>query len=156
IPDSPFNPPLDAYYKTNPLDEFPYDTATGTGAILGNAEIELYIRDNVRPGDYNPLTGTIDDPGGPAHFVPLPALSGPTIGVSGQRLAFAVKAADLSDAKRAAGFTYSIDWGDGSPPQVIPRAQGNANGVPLNHVYGANGKYQITVRASDLYGISGQ
>jgi hypothetical protein len=41
--------------------------------------------------------------------------TGPADGVRGQPRSFTVSATDLAPTALAAGFTYAINWGDGSP-----------------------------------------
>jgi hypothetical protein len=158
IPSQPFNPAPDVYLKVlsaiggYEFDPFPYDPATGTGALLSPTEITLFIRDNGR-GDEDPDPGSITDPGGPAYFVPVPTVEGPPVGVREQPLSFTLAASDRSAAKLAAGFTYTIDWGDGSPSRTIARTPSNGAGVPLEHVYERAGTYQVTVTATDELGM---
>src|SRR5205807_4016928 len=54
-------------------------------------------------------------------------------------------AIDPSPADQAAGFTYQIDWGDGTTQTV----QGPASGVTAGHVYTGSGAYTVSVTATD-------
>ena len=51
----------------------------------------------------------------------------------------------------AAGFTYSINWGDGTAVQTIVRAAGNANRV-VGHTFNTSTTSHVTVRATDKDG----
>jgi Ca2+-binding RTX toxin-like protein len=79
---------------------------------------------------------------------PTAAIAGPTAGVRGQELTFTVSAND-SVADRAAGFRYTIRWGDGTPDTVIARTANNGAGVVVKHTFAANGSFNVTVVATD-------
>jgi hypothetical protein len=83
-------------------------------------------------------------------------LTGSTVGVREQPLGFTVSATDSSAERLAAGFTYAINWGDGTPPETIARTPGNGAGVPLVHVFKTLGTYQVTVTATDEFGTANQ
>src|SRR5207245_8399056 len=81
--------------------------------------------------------------------LPAASLSGPSNGVPGQPRTFTFSATDPSAADQAAGFTYQITWGDGSPLQTISRSPGNAAGVKLDHVYTTPGAYTVQMTATE-------
>src|SRR4029077_15756343 len=56
---------------------------------------------------------------------------------------------------QAAGFVYTINWGDGSPLQTIPRTALNGPGVAVDHVYAASGSYTVQATATEEGGSSG-
>jgi uncharacterized delta-60 repeat protein len=60
--------------------------------------------------------------------------------------------ADATD--QAAGFTYTINWGDGTPQQIVPRTANNGSGTTATHTYAASGSYLATITATDQYGYS--
>jgi hypothetical protein len=66
---------------------------------------------------------------------------------------FKVSATDLSAAGLATGFTYTIDWGDGSPPQTIAAAPGNGAGLTEAHVFSQPGSFTVQVTATDDTGL---
>ena len=68
-------------------------------------------------------------------------------------MAFTVGATDPSPVDQAAGFAYSINWGDGSPPEAIARTEGNGQLV-ARHAYAATGNYTVQVTATDKDGAS--
>jgi PKD repeat protein len=80
-----------------------------------------------------------------ANGVPTAAVAGPARGVRGQALAFTFTANDPSPTDRAAPFTYSVNWGDGSSQSVT----GPATGANLSHTYTASGTYTVSVTARD-------
>ncbi len=88
------------------------------------------------------------------HTEPTVAISGPTGGVRGQSLSFTFSASDPSSADTADGFTYSINWNDGSPVQTVPRALGNGRGATVDHIFNTAGTYNVSVTATDKDGIA--
>jgi hypothetical protein len=84
--------------------------------------------------------------------IPTAALAGPTDGVRGQPQAYTVAALSGSTVEQAAGFTYTIDWGDGSPVQTVQRTAGNGTGVTVNHTFTEAGTYNIQAVATDQDG----
>jgi sugar lactone lactonase YvrE len=53
-------------------------------------------------------------------------------------------AADTISEQLAAGFTYAINWGDGTTPQT--------SGVSVNHTYARDGSYLVSITATDTNG----
>lgn len=84
-----------------------------------------------------------------ANAAPTAAITGPTLGVPGQSLTFTVSATDPSSVDQAAGFTYSIDWNDGSQAEVISASAGNGTGVSVDHTFTGTGTFQVGVTATD-------
>jgi VCBS repeat-containing protein len=83
---------------------------------------------------------------------PGAAVVGPTNGVFGQTLSYSFQAGDPSPVDQAAGFTFSIDWGDGSALQTIARSPGNGAGAPADHVFAGVGPFVVQVTATDKDG----
>jgi ELWxxDGT repeat protein len=82
------------------------------------------------------------------NVAPTAAVSGPTDGfqgVRGQTRTFTLTATDPSAADTAAGFTFAVTWGDGSPTETVV----GPSGVTASHVYAAEGNYTISVTATD-------
>jgi hypothetical protein len=84
-----------------------------------------------------------------ANLALTAALTGPAAGVRYQPRGFTLSATDPSGADTAAGFVYTITWGDGAPVQTIARSPGNGSGVGVDHVFAAAGTYTVTVTATD-------
>jgi PKD domain len=78
----------------------------------------------------------------------------PGNGVPGQPRNFTFGASDGSPADQAAGFSYAINWGDGTPVQTIPRTAGNGSGVAMDHVFPATGSFTVQVAVTDKDGGS--
>lgn len=49
-------------------------------------------------------------------------------------------------------YAFSIDWGDGSPNDL--KSQPLAGNVDITHVYSKSGIYRVTVKVSDVNGVS--
>jgi hypothetical protein len=49
-------------------------------------------------------------------------------------------------------YAFSINWGDGSSPDLQP--QGAAGQVNISHVYSQSGIYSVTVKVTDVNGVS--
>jgi hypothetical protein len=84
-----------------------------------------------------------------ANVAPTATVVGPVDGVRGQPRTFTVTASDPSPVDEAAGFEYTIAWGDASPMQTVPRTMANGSGVSLEHVFPASGTYTMQVTATD-------
>lgn len=82
------------------------------------------------------------------NAAPAAGVSGAAAGVRGEPLGFTASAADVGPLDRAADFTYTVDWGDGT----TGTADGPAAGVPLAHAYAAAGTYTVRVTATDKDG----
>src|SRR5438445_662505 len=83
------------------------------------------------------------------NVVPTPTLlrtNGYSFALATQVLNFRIITSDPSSVDTAAGFQYSITWGDGSAIQSVPRTAGIVN---LTHVYAAAGTYTASYTATD-------
>ena len=70
----------------------------------------------------------------------------PTGVVAGTSAAFTFGAVDPGAGDNAAGFTYVIDWGDGTPAQSVP---GGGATVDVSHTYATDGTFTVSVTATD-------
>jgi uncharacterized delta-60 repeat protein len=93
---------------------------------------------------------------------PTASLGGPADGyhgVDGQTRTFSIGAIDPSTVDQAAGFTYLINWGDGTPSapdiQTIAASAKNGTGLTVGHVFPAAGLYAVAVTATDQDGATG-
>jgi autotransporter-associated beta strand protein len=96
------------------------------------------------------------------NVAPTGGISAPTDhfqGVAGQARTFNLTAGDPSQADQAAGFTYVINWGDGTlanpDVQTIPATAANGSGLSVNHTFTAAGNYNVSVTATDQDGAVG-
>jgi hypothetical protein len=84
---------------------------------------------------------------------PIVQVSSPPNGVPGQPRTFTFSVTDPSPVDQAAGYTYTINWGD-STSQTIPAASNNGVGVAVDHVYtappsGTSYTVQVTATGKD-------
>jgi uncharacterized delta-60 repeat protein len=91
--------------------------------------------------DYQ-TTVTVND------VAPTATAAGPATSVRGQPQTFTFTASDPSPADQAAGFAYTIDWGDGTTTTV----SGGAS-VPVGHVFTDSGTFTVRVWATDRGGV---
>ena len=73
-----------------------------------------------------------------------------TEAVRGQSLSYTLSATDVSSVDQAAGFTYSVNWNDGSAVQTV--GPGAASPSTVTHTFATNGTYTISVTATDKDG----
>jgi uncharacterized delta-60 repeat protein len=87
---------------------------------------------------------------------PTAGVSGTGAGVVNEPLTFILGATDRSTADQVAGFTYTIDWGDGTAQapdvQTIPASSGNGSGLQVSHSYAQTGSFTAQVWATDKDG----
>ena len=87
-----------------------------------------------------------------ANVAPTPALTGFTTGLATEQLTYILSATDASSVDTAAGFTYRINWGDGSAVQTVSRTANNGTGVSLTHVFSTAGTDTVSLSATDKDG----
>jgi hypothetical protein len=124
------------------------DPTVGTGKTVTATGLSL---SGPAAGNYsvNTTASTTADITAPVVNVqPTASITGPASGVTGQSLTFTVGATDPSPSLDAAGFTYTITWGDGSTPTTVAATPGNGSGVAVSHAFPA-GPYTVHVSAAD-------
>jgi Ca2+-binding RTX toxin-like protein len=136
-----------------------YGDGTGAQPLTLNADNTFDLNHVYTAGGTFTVTVAVtDDDGGSGtgSFVvtavnvpPVVTVSGPSIGVRGQPLPFTLTATD-SQADMDAGFTFEIDWGDGSPVEQIQGQSGTA----ATHAFAEEGTFTITVTATDQDGAA--
>jgi Ca2+-binding RTX toxin-like protein len=119
------------------------EAAVYQGGLTGQQVAALYLSGAM---PRVPVTVTVQ------NTPPTASLQGPADGVRGQARTFTFAATSASAAEQATGFTYAINWGDGSPVQTVARTPGNAAGVTVSHVFADSGTYPVTVTATDKDG----
>ncbi len=133
-------------------------TYAGSSANASETVPASYLADG--PGTRTVRGRILDKDGGYTDYTtaitidnapPTASVSGPASGLTGQLIAFVVGASDPSAADQAAGFSYSIDWGDGSPLQTIAQAEGNGTAT-ASHAYATVNNYTVQVTATDKDG----
>jgi hypothetical protein len=148
---TPDDPPPHCYDFA--YDGDPSSPDYGTGAVIVGGVIHLHFIYGRRGVDPSATDGESVGPGGPGFFAPEASVSGPDSGDPGQAATFSLSATDLSAAALAAGFTYTINWGDGRPSQIIAPASGNGAGITEPHVFSNRGSYTVQVTAADDNGL---
>src|SRR5262249_25487153 len=134
--------------------------ASGQVVATGNGASLTFV-----PGAVGQYTGTYnvaDDDGGVGsgsviitvvnnnNGAPTASIAGPTEGVREEPLTFVFQAQDSSANSASATFTYSINWGDGSPLQIV---SGPGSGVSLTHEFAKTGAFTVRVAAMNSSGL---
>ncbi len=86
----------------------------------------------------------------PTNAVPAVQINPPTSLVTNVALNFQFVATDAATADLAAGFAWSINFGDGSGVQTVPA--GTATPLTRSHTYTQSGTYVVTATATDKDG----
>jgi sugar lactone lactonase YvrE len=89
-----------------------------------------------------------------ADLAPTVLLSRPVSSTppKGLKVSFNVSATQVLASENAAGYSYSIDFGDGSRAMTIKRTTGNGSGVAFTHTFPRAGVYTVTATATDVNG----
>ncbi|HAL71581.1 MAG TPA: hypothetical protein DCP71_07390 [Verrucomicrobiales bacterium] len=86
----------------------------------------------------------------PTNAVPTVQINPPVTLVTNVALNFQFVATDAATADLAAGFAWSINFGDGSSVQSVPA--GTATPLTRSHTYTQSGTYVVTATATDKDG----
>lgn len=101
----------------------------------------------VRVSDGRP-GGTVDSAAGSltvSNQAPTAGITGGATAVAGQSFSLTFTADDPSPTDQSAGFTYTIDWDDGSAQDVVT-GDGSED---VSHTYSSFGTYNVTVSVTD-------
>lgn len=104
-------------------------------------EVSVLVSDGIEETDSPAVPITV------INVAPTANVSGPTdgfAGVSGQTRTIVLEATDPSPVDEAFGFTFTVDWGDGTIEDVF-----GLSGKTAEHVYGIDGNYEVLVTAMD-------
>jgi uncharacterized delta-60 repeat protein len=82
-----------------------------------------------------------------SNVAPTAGISGPSSASTNQSCTFTLTASDPSPVDQAAGFTFTINWGDGSTQTVA-----GASGVQVSHTFQNPATYLVQVTATDKDG----
>ncbi len=126
-------------------------SATVPAALLDSAGART-IRGRIldKDGGFTDHTFTITV----TSVTPTAGIDGPADAVRGQTRTFTLTATDPSSANQAAGFTYVIDWGDGTPVETIGPTPYNGAGVTVDHVFTHTGTFTVKLTATNQDGGS--
>jgi uncharacterized delta-60 repeat protein len=100
--------------------------------------------------DEDGASGSISQTLAGTNVPPDATLSGSATGVRAQPLTFTLGTNDPSPVDQAAGFTFTIDWGDGTSQTIV-----GPSGTQVNHAYAASGTYTVSATAIDKDGETG-
>lgn len=125
----------------------PFASGTGGQVAFTPDDNGIYVV-SVSAADKDGGAGTASATIVVLNVAPSVTLGGDTQGVRGQPRAFALAATDPSSVDAAAGFVYTINWGDGTPVQSVPEAALPA----LTHVFQHVGSYSVQATATDKDG----
>lgn len=144
------NDPL-VYSWTITYDGAPFAVQVGgesysfTPTLAGRYVVTLTVDDG--DGGMTTAAHTIDV----SNREPVPSIAGSTAGVRGQELTFTFAANDPDLRDQNGAFSYQINWGDGSPVQVVA----GAAVVNVAHTYTTSGTYNVSVTVQDPRGLNG-
>ena len=132
-----------SYNWTVKKDGVPY--ASGTNATFGftpddNAAYEVKLTVSDEDGGTSVEQTTVVNA---ANVTPTPDVAD-TVGVRGEQHTLLLAATDPSSADTTVGFSYTVDWGDGSGVETFA-----AGTTEAHHTYLLNGTYSVDVTATD-------
>jgi hypothetical protein len=138
------------------------DPGAPAGASINNSTGVFTFTPQLGPAKYT-ITVRVTDSGSPPlsavqsftltvnNVAPVATLTGPTDGfngVRGQVRTFTVGALEPTAADEAQGFTYNINWGDGSANTSVS----GPSGTTVSHIFNATGTDTITATATNAEG----
>jgi uncharacterized delta-60 repeat protein len=129
-----------------------FDDATGAivsfsaATLDGPTSITVSVRVTDAQGLSDTDTATVDV----VNVAPTVTVNASSDTALGSLFTLTLHAADPSAGDQNAGFTYLVNWGDGSTDSIGPGASGT--GTQVNHTYDRIGVYVVTVRAVDRDG----
>jgi len=113
-----------------------------TPADNGTYTFRLTVADDDGGSSFDDVVVTVQ------NAAPSATVMGPASGVRAQTLTFQVGASDVSAIDGAAGFTYEINWGDGTPLTVVS----GGGSVAVSHEFALAGNLTVQVVAIDKDG----
>jgi predicted outer membrane repeat protein len=125
-------------------DNFGFQGLIDEPAVYNRALNQIEIQSIVNAGSAgkSPLIAV-------ANVPPTAALATSyTTYLSTEIATFTLSATDPSTTD-VAGFTYNVNWGDGSPVQTIAATAGNGSGVQVTHVFVNANTYTVSLTATD-------
>jgi hypothetical protein len=145
------NPPAGATIHSQ-TGEFSFTPTDGPGTY----NITVKVGDGGGCGCGGPTDATLYDTETMTitvgNVAPTPGVAAPAVAVRGQHIPFTLTATDPSSLDAATGFTYLVDWGDGTAPQTYDPSANNGAGKVVNHAFAADGTYTVKVTATDKDG----
>jgi ELWxxDGT repeat protein len=108
-------------------------------AYLTAAGSKLFFQAYDPTHGYEPWVAVI------TQHVVTAGISGPTDGVTEQHRPFVLTASDTDSANNSAGFSFSINWGDGTSQTIT-----GSSGLSTDHHYATAGNFTIQMTATNL------
>ncbi len=137
---------------------FLWHVTSSNGQVIADGTAQDFSFTPLDNGTYT-VTLTVTDNGGSVghaqavvtatNAAPTAGVSGPSNGLPGQARTFTFRATDPSPVDQQAGFTYQINWGDGSSQTVTGPGQ-----LTLDHTFSGAGTYSVQVTAIDKDGTA--
>ncbi len=93
------------------------------------------------PGGSSIGTTTVDV----LNVAPTASIAGPASAAPGVLQTFTLLAKDYTSVDQSAGFSFVIDWGDGSTPQMVT----GLSGMQVTHAFDSIGRHTVRVSATD-------
>jgi Ca2+-binding RTX toxin-like protein len=125
----------------------PFDVPVGQATFTQNhtyADNASYTIDvTVTDPDLTSFTGSAEVVVN--NVAPAADVAGPADGVRGQPRTLTLNATDASSVDQAAGFEFTVNWGDGSPAVTTSRV----SSTTVDHVFSEVGTYTVEVTAKD-------
>jgi Ca2+-binding RTX toxin-like protein len=138
----------------------PFASGAGTGADLSfsftpddNATYAVTLTVTDTPASGPAVVDTAGTSLTVINQPPAVSINGPATGSFGQPLNFTFNTSDVAPDV-AAGFAYTVHWGDGTPDTMIAAMPGNST-VTVTHIFAAPGNNTFTVTATDKDGGAG-
>jgi streptogramin lyase len=136
-----------------------FGDATGVNPTLSWAQFQAL---GIGPGTYT-VQVQVDDGHGSVvtsapttltvlEALPTANLTAPGVSVVGEVVPFSFSVTDPSQGDQAAGFSYTINWEDGSPAPTVAASSGNGSGITQSHAFTAPGTYPVQVTVTDQDG----
>jgi len=146
------NDPLTYSWDLNGDDV--YGDAVGATPTLSWAQL-VSLGLNNGPATFNVRVRVTDDDGGSTdsavsivtinNVAPVAAIFGPTTALRGEVKTFTFTASDISEVDALGQFIFTVNWGDGSPVQIVA----GYSGVQVTHGFNAAGPITLSVTVTD-------
>jgi hypothetical protein len=135
-------------YRTQQLHSFQglIDEASVYNRALSQVEVQSIV--NVGSVGKFPTVAVANVPPTPKLWGSAAGQATFSNGLPTELLTFTASATDPSTAD-VAGFSYSINWGDGSPNSTSAAAPGNGSGVRFTHPFTTASTYTVALTAID-------
>jgi subtilisin-like proprotein convertase family protein len=132
------------------LTASPSPSETVPASFLPNGPATVTVRAVIADDDGGSLELTTDI--SVTNAAATVTISGPSTAIVGVPVTIKVGADDPSPDDMAGTFSYTVDWGDGTPPVTLP---GPAD-PPVTHTYTDAGTFDVTATVTDPDGATSE